>query len=160
MKTSILIRLQLAIYTAICGLMLTTGCLTTHPPSAYRPIHQLASNGDAAGVAAELALHPNELNLPEDNGITPLHLAAENCHSNVVALLLNKGAKINVQATDKATPLHLAAQENCADVVTLLLARKANVNARDNLGRTPLKRAEEWHQDSMVQLLRQHGGTE
>jgi ankyrin repeat protein len=45
-------------------------------------------------------------------------------------------------------------------VVNLLLAKGANVNARDDQKRTPLVRAEQWHQDAVVQLLRQHGGTE
>ena len=92
--------------------------------------------------------------------LTPLHLAASACHTNVVALLLDKGAKIDCAAKDGATPLHLAAQEGCADVVNLLLAKGANVNARDDQKRTPLVRAEQWHQDAMVPLLRQHGGSE
>ena len=67
--------------------------LGAHPHSAYRAIHQYAINGDVAAVAAELAQHPDEVNLPEDHELTPLHLAAQNCHSNVVVLLLAKGAK-------------------------------------------------------------------
>jgi ankyrin repeat protein len=150
---------QLVIAVVACGLM-TSGCWPAHPHSAYRTIHQCAIDGNAACVAAELEKSPDELNLPEDGGLTPLHLAAENCHTNVVLLLLGKGAKINITATDKATPLHLAAQEGCLDVVNLLITKGANVNAHDNQGRTPLKRAELWHQDAAAQIIRQHGGTE
>ena len=143
------------------GGLIVSGCWPPHPHSTYVKIHQDASNGDAAGVATDLAAAPEDLNLPEDKGQeTPLHLAAENCHSNVVVLLLDKGAKINMTDQAKATPLHLAAQEGCADVVEILLARGARVNERDDQGRTPLKRAELWHQDAIVPLLRQHGGTE
>lgn len=159
MKIKFPIQLQIVILAAACGLM-TSGCWSAHPHSAYRAIHQCAINGDAAGVAAELKQHPDELNLPEDHELTPLHLAAQNCHTNVVVLLLDKGANINVTADDKATPLHLAAQEGCTDVVTVLLERSAKINPRDNQNRTPLRRAEQWHQDDIVQLLKQHGGTE
>jgi len=159
MKIKFLIKLQLVIVAAALGLM-TSGCWSAHPHSAYRTIHQCAINGDAAGVAAELAKFPDELNLPEDDGLTPLHLAAENCHTNVVILLLDKGANINVTAKDNATPLHLAAQEGCTDVVTVLLERAEEINLRDDQKRTPLLRAEQWHQDGIAQLLKQHGGTE
>ena len=152
-------RLQLAVLIAAFGLM-ATGCWSPHPHSAYRTIHQCAINGDATCVATELAKAPDGLNLPEEDGLTPLHLAAQNCHTNVVSLLLDNGAKINVKAKDSATALHLAAQEGCMDVVALLLEHHANVNARDDKGRTPLKRAEEWSQDLVVSLLKSHGGTE
>ncbi len=136
------------------------GCWSAHPHSGYRAIHQFAINGDAAGITAELAKFPDELNLPEDNGLTPLHLAALNCHTNVVLLLLDQGADINVTAQDLATPLHLAAQEGCTDAVTVLLDHSAQVNLRDSQGRTPLMRAEQWHQDATAQILKQRGGTE
>jgi len=142
-------------FAVLCG-----GCVLFHKPSAYRPIHQYAIAGDVAGVAGELTKTPGDLNLPDDAGLTPLHLAALHCHTNVVALLLAKGAKVNQEATDDATPLHLAAQEGCTDAVTMLLAKGAKVNTRDDQGRTPLKRAELWHRDATAELLRQHGGTE
>lgn len=159
MKKNISIQLRWLILAAALGL-LAGGCWSDHPHSAYRTIHQCAINGDAAGVAAELAKFPDEINLPEDDGLTPLHLAAENCHTNVVVLLLDEGANINVTAADKATPLHLAAQEGCTDVVKVLLDRSAKINLRDDQKRTPLLRAEQWHQTAVVQLLKQHGGKE
>jgi ankyrin repeat protein len=144
----------------LVGCVAVSGCWSSHPHSAYRAIHQYAINGDAAGVAAELAKDPDEVNLPEDDGLTPLHLAAENCHTNVVILLLEKGAKLNVTDDHKATPLHLAAQEGCTNVVAVLLAHGAKVNARDDQNRTPLLRAEQWHQTNVVLLLKSRGGTE
>jgi len=154
MKRSI--RLLVVVWVAVCGVM-TSGCWSAHPHSSFRAIHQCAINGDAMGVARELAKFPDEINLPEDGGLTPLHLAAENCHTNVVALLLDKGAKINVKADDSATSLHLAAQEGCADVVKILMARGAKINARDDQNRTPLDRAQQWHQTNIVALLKQDG---
>jgi len=136
------------------------GCFHSPKHSAYRETHAAARDGDVTQVAGDLEQNPGDLNLPDDAGLTPLHLSASACHTNVVALLLDKGAKIDCPAKDDATPLHLAAQEGCVDGVNLLLARGANVNARDDQKRTPLVRAEQWHQDAVVQILRQHGGTE
>jgi ankyrin len=136
------------------------GCSPAPSHSAYRPIHGYARSGDIAHVTEDLAQNPGDLNLPDDSGLTPLHLAASYCHVDVVTLLLNKGAKINITSKDGATPLHLAAQEGCADVVNLLLERGAKVNVRDKQNRTPLGRAMQWHQAAMVQLIRQHGGTD
>jgi len=137
-----------------------TGCALFHHHSTYGPIHQYAKSGDAASVAAELAAHPDELNLTDDLGQPPLHIAAAQCRTNVVALLLAKGAALDSKATGGATPLHLAAQEGCADAVTMLLAKDAKVNERDDQARTPLTRAKQWHRDAIAELLRQNGGVE
>ena len=128
------------------------------PRSQYRPIHQYAKQGDVALVSAYLATNAAGLNLPDDAGLTPLHLAALHCRTNVTAFLLEKGAAINRQGQGGATPLHLAAQEGCVAGVLLLLDRGAKINPRDDAKRTPLKRAEERHQEAVAEILRQHGG--
>ena len=145
---------------AVTLALVVAGCCFAQHPSAYRSIHALAKSGDAAGVAEDLAQHPHDLNLPDDAGLTPLHLAAAQCHTNVVALLLDKGADVNRKANGGATPLHLAAQEGCVGAVSMLLAKGATINARDGQDRTPLSRAEQWHQEAVAALLRAHGGTE
>ena len=159
MKTKVPALTHAAILAALLAIA-CSGCFTAHQHSAYRSIHADARSGDATAVAVDLAQNPADLNLPDDAGFTPLHLAAASCHTNVVMLLLNKGADVDSRAKDGSTPLHLAAQEGCVDVVTLLLSKGAKINARDNQGRTPLRRAEQWHQDDIVQLLRQHGATD
>ncbi len=156
MKTKFQIGLLALILAVVCD-----GCfLIPAPRSAYRPIHQYAKAGDAAAVAADLATNFSDLNLPDNAGLTPLDLAASYCHTNVMVLLLDKGASVNKKGQGGDTALHLAAQEGCVDGVTLLLAKKAKINARDDAGRTPLTRAEQWHQAAVVQLLREHGGKE
>jgi ankyrin repeat protein len=144
-----------AAFALLCG-----GCVLFHKHSAYRHIHEYAKSGDVAAVAADLAEYPADLNLPDDAGLTPLHLAALHCHTNVMALLIAKGADVNRKAKDATTPLHVAAQEGCTEGVEILLFKGAKINVRDSQGRTPLKRAEMWHQNAVAELLRQHGGTE
>jgi len=144
--------------TGIALVWIICACANQH--SLHRSIHDDARNGDAAVVAQDLTQDPGSVNLPDDAGLTPLHLAASYCHTNVMLLLLDKGAWIDARAKGGITPLHIAAQEGCADAVNLLLMKGADINARDDQGNTPLKRAELWHQDVVVQILRQHGGSE
>ncbi|MGH2913297.1 MAG: ankyrin repeat domain-containing protein [Thermoanaerobaculia bacterium] len=113
-----------------------------------------------ADVAADIQATPNDLNLPNDAGLTALHLAASRCCTTLVDFLLDHGANVNRKGTGGETPLHLAAQEGCLNAATSLLAKGAKINARDDERRTPLQRAEQWHKDAMVLFLRQHGATE
>lgn len=149
-----------AILIATAMVIICAGCAQPLKHSAYRDIHAAARDGDALQVAADLTQNPGDLNLPDDAGLTPLHLAASYCRTNIVVLLLDKGAKLDPTEKNGATPLHFAAQEGCTDAVKLLLDRGANVNARDKQGRTPLTRSSQWHQDSVGVLLRARGGLE
>ncbi|KAI2707640.1 hypothetical protein CBS147332_6698 [Penicillium roqueforti] len=72
---------------------------------------------------------------------TPLFVAAQHGHDEIVALLLDSG-RVDLEIADKhgTTPLGIAAERNHEDIVRRLLAgpRRANPNARDKKGRTPL----------------------
>jgi len=46
------------------------------------------------------------------NGFTPLHLATLEGHTDMVALLTERGAVVNCRSLNGLTPLHLAAQED------------------------------------------------
>jgi ankyrin repeat protein len=129
------------------------GCLHRNHHSAYRDIHGIARSGKVEEVVAVLEQHPDDLNRPDDAGFTPLHLAASHCRTEVVVLLLDRGAMIDCRAKDGTTPLHLAAQGGCVDTVNLLLKRGARLEARDNQGRSSLDRARLWHQEQVVRLI-------
>ena len=76
----------------------------------------------------------------EHNSATPLHLAILNdADVEVVALLLDRGAKLSARYNQGMTPLH-AAVANYADmeIIELLLDRGANVKSKEVEGRTPL----------------------
>ena len=74
------------------------------------PLHDAASNGDLAGVQAELykGVDVDEVDdsWPE---MIPLHYAVGEGHTKVVELLIASGADVNAK-DDKfgITPLHLA----------------------------------------------------
>jgi ankyrin repeat protein len=138
-----------------------SGCfLRPLPHSDYRPIHQAAGGCDAATVSQILSTNPAVLNLTEDGGRGPLHVAAARCCTNVIKVLLQKGAYIELKGRTGETPLHVAAQEGCVEGVTMLLNKGADINSRDNEGHTPLKRAIDYQQDATIALLRKLGGVE
>jgi uncharacterized protein len=79
----------------------------------------------------------------------------------VTELLLANQADINDKNNDGFTPLYEAAgceKAGCKEVMELLLTNKADVNSKDIDGSTPIKLAAK-HKD-VVELLRQHGGSE
>jgi ankyrin repeat protein len=150
-------------YFAWIGLLLFVagGCfLEPIPHSDYRLIHQAAGNCDTTTVALILSTNPAAINLTEDGGRGPLHVASAHCCSNVIVLLLQKGAAIELKGKSGETPLHVAAQEGCVEAVTLLVNKGANINARDKEGHTPLKRAIDFGQDTTVTFLRKLGAKE
>jgi ankyrin repeat protein len=156
-KTSnTLLQLSTVVVTLIIACV---GCCSSQRGT-YRPIHQYAAEGNAEAVTQDLSTNKCDLNRRDEQGRTPLDYALIHCQTNVVSLLLYRGAKLNVKAQGGATPLHLAAQQGCLDGVELLVAKGAKVNARDDQGKTPLDRALEWQRDAAVQFLRQNGGKE
>jgi ankyrin repeat protein len=75
----------------------------------------------------------------EENGLTPLHLAAWYNHPHLIELLIDHGAKVNQteELTDK-TPLHIAAYFGYLDCCRALIDKKAFTNQQDASYFTPL----------------------
>lgn len=71
-------------------------------------------------------------------GITPLLIAAEYGHTDVVKALLNKNASVLVINEKGTTPLYAAAKYGHVDIVKALLSKNAPVNQARKDGLTPL----------------------
>lgn len=77
-----------------------------------------------------------------EHKITPLMKAAWEGDAAIVALLLEKGAKVNAQATDtKETALHNAVSQGHVEVVKLLLDAKADFKIQNTFGFDPFTTA-------------------
>ncbi|KAH6605333.1 hypothetical protein Trco_007040 [Trichoderma cornu-damae] len=85
-------------------------------------------------------LHPE---IEEEEEVTLLTWALaqpqKKVSSNLIQILLERGAKVNVGTKlSGTTPLMLAVRERRPDIVKLLLLEGADVDAMDFLGRTPM----------------------
>ncbi|MEQ9367973.1 MAG: ankyrin repeat domain-containing protein [Coleofasciculus chthonoplastes F3-SA18-01] len=107
------------------------------------PLHFAPSPEIAALLIADV-------NARNSYGETPLHKAVENDKTEVVELLLAKGANSNAQDNQGETPLHKA---DNTTIIELLLDQNANSNAQDNWGNTSLHNAASLLKLDQVTLL-------
>jgi len=101
-------------------------------------IHQAAKSGDITKIKALIDENPEIVNDRDLNQNTPLHLASQYGHPEVVALLLDHQADVNTQNKDLFTPLHLAGWYQRTNLIELLVKNGANIEAKEYRGATPL----------------------
>uniref|UniRef100_A0A8C9TYN7 Ankyrin repeat domain 27 n=1 Tax=Scleropages formosus TaxID=113540 RepID=A0A8C9TYN7_SCLFO len=89
----------------------------------------------------------------DDRGYTPLHVAAVYGQSQLIDLLVSKGALVNATDYHALTPLHLSCQKGYQSVTLLLLHYKGSTNAQDNNGNTPLHLACMYGHEDCVKAL-------
>ena len=115
----------------------------------YTPLYWACEEGHLEVVKL---LIQQEVGVPIN--INPLlRLAARGGHTQLVKLLIGKGADVNARNRDGNTSLHWAAEKGHIEVVKLLLEKGANVNVQDIHGRTPLYWAAQYGYTEIVKLL-------
>ncbi|KAJ5586966.1 uncharacterized protein N7459_002731 [Penicillium hispanicum] len=80
---------------------------------------------------------PEDLNVPDNAGNTPLQIASLNGEAPIVKFLLESGCEINTKNIDKDTPLIDAVENGNVDVVKLLLEAGANPRTVNASGDEP-----------------------
>ena len=90
---------------------------------------------------------------PENKRRTPLILAVELGHNEMVKLLLSKGAKLETRDDSGMTALMLAASRGKRDILSELLDRGADASATDKNDLTALHLAIQKHSSSIYSLL-------
>ncbi|OVA18346.1 zinc finger protein [Macleaya cordata] len=97
------------------------------------------------------------VNVRDDNGATPLHLAARQRQPDCVHILLNNGglvcASTGGHGCPGSTPLHLAARGGSLDCIRELLAWGADRLQRDTSGRIPYAVALKYKHGACAALL-------
>ena len=121
-----------------------------------KEIFEAAAMGNVDIIRRVLSSFMVDINFRRESG-SPLTQAAMEGHTDVVYLLLDKGAEPNMATPNGSTPLHYGASEGHQGVVQGLLKRGAEPNMADQHGRTPLHHAAGKGHKDVVQLLLEKG---
>eukprot|EP01086_Lenisia_limosa_P006934 TRINITY_DN261_c0_g3_i1.p1 TRINITY_DN261_c0_g3~~TRINITY_DN261_c0_g3_i1.p1 ORF type:complete len:338 (-),score=53.63 TRINITY_DN261_c0_g3_i1:34-1047(-) len=112
------------------------------PPEApSNPISENIAKGFFSAIQFQLddpSFDPLETN---DNGQTVLHQLCEAGQSNLVDLVLKKGAEANKLDFQGRSPLHLACSKGHSSLVSKLMHLGVNSQKQDHLGYSPLMHA-------------------
>jgi ankyrin repeat protein len=111
-------------------------------PDGWSALHLAAYSGEVS-VAQRLFDAGADVNARSSNTMysTPLHAAVSANRTEMVRVLVSRGAHINATYGDDRTPLHIAAAHGNLDIVRILVEAGADVNARVNSGSRPLDEA-------------------
>ncbi|KAI2808497.1 hypothetical protein RDWZM_005766 [Blomia tropicalis] len=124
---------------------------SSEPP--VRNIHQLAALGELFASNLDSTL----VNIPDDNGLTPILWAAFNGQLVSLNLLHTHGADPHYKGPSGENALSMASANGHTHVVKALLGLGVNVNATDEDGNTALMYAAYKDHKSCVQELLDHG---
>ncbi len=94
----------------------------------------------------------------DENGQTPLHVAASIGEAAIGAYLVELGADPNVKDPNGDTPLHLAARHRHRLVASMLLWGGADTSISNNLKNTPLHDAVLVDNRDVAWLIVENGG--
>jgi len=110
----------------------------------------LVAEGDLAGVK-KLLKGGADVSQTDEEGLTPLHFAADRGNGAIAQLLVEAKADVNAKSSDGDTPLHNAVLCEYLELVRFLMANGANPTLENNDGESSLVHAAD--NDELLQLL-------
>jgi len=124
----------------------------------YPLLHYAVDDGqeDMVRILAEKGKAP--LNIPDQSGWYPLHLASGHGYVEIVKLLVNKGADINVKDKDGNTPLAWARKMEAREVEAFLSMTGAVADDSWHGEEIKLKTYEEANEENTIDNVQQNGG--
>jgi ankyrin len=81
-------------------------------------------------IATTLLEYGAQTNAESKAGFTPLHLSAQEGHTDMSTLLIEHQAEPNYEAKNGLTPMHLCAQEDRVNVAAILVKNNAEINVQ------------------------------
>ena len=87
-------------------------------------------------IATTLLEYGAQTNAESKAGFTPLHLSAQEGHTDMSTLLIEHQADANFGAKNGLTPLHLCAQEDRVNVAAILVKNSAETDAQTKVTTT------------------------
>ncbi|HUS86047.1 MAG TPA: ankyrin repeat domain-containing protein [Bacteroidales bacterium] len=101
-------------------------------------IIESVKEGDLEKVKTLIETGPQQLNIKDESGRSPLFWAVSQNNLEISYYLISKGADVNAADHLLKTPLHIAATNGYKEIVEILIKQDASLEARDDYGRTPL----------------------
>lgn len=126
---------------------------TLFPIVFAQEIHEAVKKNHIQAVQELLSMHPDYVNLKDESGRTPLHIAAEAGNFEVVKLLVENGAEVNAADNNQQIPLHLTAFHGNRDIAIYLISKGADVNRLDIRAFNPLHYALALRKLDVAELL-------
>ena len=111
-----------------------------------------SQNGDA-GQAGRCLAHGVRVDVMDEHGNQPIHLAAKGGHDAVVKLLLLSGAKASARLGDGSTPASLADEGGHRDLAVYLMARAGEDCSESALQTALVNAAREGDEEMIKRVL-------
>ncbi|CAC5368801.1 unnamed protein product [Mytilus coruscus] len=124
---------------------------TDYTATSKSDLHKAAVDGDVERVATLLKGDDVQIDLEDDRGNTPLYMAVQNNHFQVVQMLIQHGACVN---PNKCVPLNIVRN---FEIAKLLIDSGSSVTAIDDLGNAPLHEATQFGNDRITELFLNNG---
>jgi ankyrin repeat protein len=101
----------------------------------FKPIHSAIRWNKPILEIEALLTSSSAVNCPDSsNGNCPIHIAAQNGHSDIIRLLISKKADLNVKNAKGNTGIHMAVGYDYFEVAKMLISAGADENMLNDLG--------------------------
>ena len=104
-------------------------------------------------INQDLKLASALLNECNSDGWTPLHVASNEGHVELIDIFHRFGSNVDCRAKTMRTPLHVACIRGNFSVIKALLQKGADVDAQDSDGNTPCHFCSEYGHSDCLELL-------
>lgn len=118
-------------------------------------VYDAARQGNIEALTEAHSEDKKSIDIPNENGHTPLILSCYRAQPEAAKLLIGFGVDINYSC-DLGTALHAAVYQNDFEITKLLLKNKADINTTDANKQTALIMAVNNSNPEMVELLLKH----
>ncbi|XP_077116233.1 ankyrin repeat domain-containing protein 35 isoform X1 [Ranitomeya variabilis] len=117
------------------------------------PLHCAATSGCVSSVLLFCDAEDTVLDAADDDGRTPLMIAAQRNHPTVCSLLLDRGARVDLCDRDRKTALLLACEKGNIQAAETLITRGADPTLHDSKGCDALHYASLFRDEALRKLV-------